>query len=103
MRRLGAVLLQRPGENVLLAEVGSLHVVRQLGKSEMTLDDGGEAMVQVGFITRNTWSELRHQIGMVEALFLPGLQIGLGTAHPQQIAMQEDFSMVQGRAVVANE
>ena len=47
--------------------------------------------------------ELRHQAGVVEVLLLVVAQVGLGTAHPEQIALDDHFPACEASAVILDQ
>ena len=103
MRRIAAVFFECPVQNALLSETGVLQMRHPLREREMPFDDGGQAMVQIGFVTRYAREELRHEIGVIEPLFLLGAQVRFRAAHPKRVAMHEDFVPAQWPAVVENQ
>ena len=76
-RRRGAVLFERPGEDALLTKVGDLQMIRPLREGEVSLDDGGKSMIQVGLVAGDARRKLRDEIGVVESFLLFGAQVGL--------------------------
>src|SRR5258708_36029601 len=102
MRRIAAVVFECPVRDAFLAKASDLQMGCPLRENEVSLDHCPQALVQIGFVTRNARIELRHELGVVEALLLVRAQVRLRAAHPKQVAMQNDFAMAQRPAVVAD-
>src|SRR5881394_1183682 len=86
---VAASLLQRPFWNALLSEIGVLQMAHPLKERNVPFHNRIKPLVGVRPVTGNPRKELRHQRGMVELLFLVRAEVGLGTRHPQDVAMQQ--------------
>src|SRR5438094_6846519 len=103
MRRLVAVVFEGPVRDALLAKVGDLQMSRPLREGEVSLDYCRQAMVQVGFVAGNSREELRHQFGVIEALFLLRAQVCLLAAHPEHAAVHDQLATAERPGIIANE
>src|SRR5439155_8507720 len=98
-RRIATLLLQRPFRNASLSEISVLQMAHPLKERDIPLDNRVEPVVGVGPIVWNPREILGHQRRMVELLFLVRAQVGLGTRHPEDIAMQKHLPVAQWAAV----
>ena len=70
---------------------------------EVPFRHNGQLFIRPGPVARNLRLELRREMGMVEPFLFVRLQVRLRTAHPEDVALQDDFPVPQGVAVVAGE
>src|SRR6266487_3462898 len=102
-RRIATLFIQSPFRNALLSEIRVLQMAHPLKERDVPLHNGVEPLAGIRPVTGNAREELRHQRGMVERLLLVRAQVGLGTRHPEHVAMQQHLLMTQRLAVAPNQ
>ena len=87
--------LQRPGGNALLIEIRILQMADPCGEGDISLDQHAEALGGIGPIGCDVRSELWHQPRVIEDLFLLLAEVGLRTAHPEDVAVENDLAVIE--------
>ena len=70
-------------------------MLRPLQKGNDTLHPDGETMAQVRSVTGDPREELRDKVRVVELVFFLGAQVGLRTAHPEKIAVDDELAIFE--------
>ena len=100
---IAALLFEGPMRDIFLIEVSYLQMSGPLGEGEMTFDDGGQAMVQFGFVARQARNKLRHQIRVIESLLFLRAQIRFRAAQLKHVAMHDQLTLTQRLTVVTDD
>jgi len=87
--------LQSPDGNALLIEICILQMADPGEEADMSLDEHAEALGGIGPIGCDVRPELWHQARVIEHLFLVLAEVGLGTAHPEDVAVENDLAVIE--------